>query len=64
MSAAFAAVNDFEDEEPTVPERELPEHQCPLCSGTANFLGALNHREWFRCRSCGCEYTRYTEVTS
>jgi hypothetical protein len=62
MSTAFAAINDFDDEEPTVPNRENPDYECPCCTGTGEFMGALGHREWFRCRPCGIEFSRSVEV--
>jgi hypothetical protein len=31
--------------------------QCPLCCGKASFLGRLGRKLWYKCRSCGIEYT-------
>lgn len=60
MLHAFTAVNDFDDEEETTPCRELPEYECPMCTGTGEFMGGLGMREWFRCRACAIEFYRST----
>jgi hypothetical protein len=58
---AFAAVNDFDDVEQTTPHREIPDYECPMCTGTGEFMGGMAHREWFRCRSCAIDYSRTVE---
>lgn len=31
--------------------------KCPMCSGEPTFLGQLGALRWWRCRSCGYEYS-------
>jgi tRNA(Ile2) C34 agmatinyltransferase TiaS len=37
---------------------ELGESLCPMCSGDGVYLGSLGTREFFRCQSCGIEFSR------
>jgi tRNA(Ile2) C34 agmatinyltransferase TiaS len=30
---------------------------CPMCGGTGMLLGQLGHREHYRCRDCGMDYS-------
>jgi len=30
---------------------------CPICDGNGVYLGALGKREYFRCESCGMEFS-------
>lgn len=34
---------------------------CPVCSGDGGYMGALGNRSWFRCQSCGLEFSREAE---
>jgi hypothetical protein len=40
----------------------MPNKDCPVCdSNLVSPLGAMNEKEWGRCRSCGTEFvTGYT----
>ena len=30
---------------------------CPACGGEGNYLGRLGARDWYRCRSCGADFS-------
>lgn len=30
---------------------------CPLCGGVLEVLGKLGKKTWYRCRSCGMEFS-------
>lgn len=34
---------------------------CPICFGDGGFIGILGSRTWFRCQSCGLEFSREAE---
>lgn len=31
---------------------------CPLCGGFGFSLGGLGRLVWYRCRDCGCDFSR------
>jgi hypothetical protein len=33
-------------------------YYCRLCGGDLEYLGALGHLRWFRCRACGMQFSR------
>jgi hypothetical protein len=37
---------------------EEGEPLCPVCSGDGRFLGNLGNRSFFRCQSCGLDFSR------
>lgn len=48
---AEESADDFEDMQA---EGHTPE--CPMCRGSADELGQLGQRTWYRCRNCGWQF--------